>query len=377
MTRRRTLASLPSAGRDRPVTALLASARGGRNTRKALDLVLAGTPADVIDLARLDIGMYEYGRRSRHDDFLPLVDRLLDEPLWLLATPVYWYTMSGHLKVLFDRFGELLTVSKRRGKRLRGKDVAVVACGTDPRLPEGFEAPFRQTCDYLGMRYLGAFYVQFDGDRIVRRGAAREAQAFMSSLASSTGDDQAGQAVSPGPRAGLEKPGPRRQREFLDAVARSRRLHGRFVSPPATEAAYRKWLSRMGGKAYESRFVVDAASGALAGVINLSEIVRGAFQSGYLGYYAFAPHAGRGLMTGGMRQVIDRAFGELGLHRVEANIQSDNVASIALVRRLGFRREGYSPRYLKINGRWRDHERWALLREDWRPRQRPGSRGKE
>lgn len=63
-----------------------------------------------------------------------------------------------------------------------------------------------------------------------------------------------------------------------------------------------------------------------------------------------------------MSVVIRRAFGELKLHRLEANIQPGNVASIALVRACGFALEGYSPRYLKIGGRWRDHERWALLR---------------
>jgi ribosomal-protein-alanine N-acetyltransferase len=101
-------------------------------------------------------------------------------------------------------------------------------------------------------------------------------------------------------------------------------------------------------------------------VINVSEIVRGAFQSAYLGYYAFVPHAGRGHMTEGLALALRWAFGTLHLHRVEANIQPDNEASRALVRRLGFRREGFSPRYLKIGGRWRDHERWALVAEDWR-----------
>lgn len=59
------------------------------------------------------------------------------------------------------------------------------------------------------------------------------------------------------------------------------------------------------------------------------------------------------------------AFGELDLHRLEANIQPDNERSIRLVVRLGCRREGYSPRYVKVAGKWRDHERWALLAEDW------------
>jgi ribosomal-protein-alanine N-acetyltransferase len=72
-------------------------------------------------------------------------------------------------------------------------------------------------------------------------------------------------------------------------------------------------------------------------------------------------------MTGALQLALRHAFRTLKLHRVEANIEPGNEASIALVRRAGFTREGFSQRYLKLGGRWRDHERWALLREDWRP----------
>jgi len=98
----------------------------------------------------------------------------------------------------------------------------------------------------------------------------------------------------------------------------------------------------------------------LVGVIVLSNIVRGPFQSGYLGYYAFSGFERQGLMAEGLRAVVRHAFRKLKLHRLEANIQPANAASIALARSCSFVKEGYSPRYLKIGGRWRDHERWAI-----------------
>jgi ribosomal-protein-alanine N-acetyltransferase len=116
---------------------------------------------------------------------------------------------------------------------------------------------------------------------------------------------------------------------------------------------------------------VSAVTNELAGVININEIVRYAEQSGRLGYYAFAPLAGRGLMREGLAHVIDIAFRELKLHRLEANVQASNRRSISLLEGLGFRREGTARGYLKIGNRWRDHERWALLKEDW-PQSRSG-----
>jgi ribosomal-protein-alanine N-acetyltransferase len=102
-------------------------------------------------------------------------------------------------------------------------------------------------------------------------------------------------------------------------------------------------------------------SGAIVGVVNVTNVVMGLFRSAYLGYYAFAAHQGQGLMREGLQAVVRHAFGQLKLHRLEANIQPGNAPSIALVKACGFRKEGYSPRYLKIAGRWRDHERWAIV----------------
>jgi ribosomal-protein-alanine N-acetyltransferase len=163
----------------------------------------------------------------------------------------------------------------------------------------------------------------------------------------------------------LERPSLRRQRQFLAAVRRSRGLHGRWVAPPASAPAYRAYLARARRPNQAVFFVIHRATNTLAGVVNVSEIVRGNFQSAYLGYYAFAPHAGHGLMKAGLALVLDAAFGRLRLHRVEANIQPDNAASAALARALGFRLEGRSPRYLKVARAWRDHDRWALLADEW------------
>ena len=167
-------------------------------------------------------------------------------------------------------------------------------------------------------------------------------------------------------RVHLERPTARRERDFLAAALRSRALHRGFVAPPASPSEYRDYLRRSRRDEQSSYFVVEPESGALAGVINLNDIVRYSEQSARLGYYAFTPLARAGLMRAGLVLVIGIAFRELGLHRLEANIQRSNVRSIALVEGLGFAREGTARGFLKIGNRWRDHERWALLKEDWR-----------
>lgn len=159
----------------------------------------------------------------------------------------------------------------------------------------------------------------------------------------------------------LRAPQPDDETAFLARTRASTRLHHPWTQPPRTPEQYRDWLQRAGSDNHCVRLACLRDDGALAGAFIISQIVRGPFRSAYLGYYAFEPFAGQGLMAEGLRALLRHAFGPLKLHRLEANIQPANHASIALVRACGFQREGYSPRYLKIAGRWRDHERWAAL----------------
>ena len=155
---------------------------------------------------------------------------------------------------------------------------------------------------------------------------------------------------------------------FIALAKRSRRFHAGLVSPARDAAGFARLIAASRRDDYELFLLVRREDEALLGAIAISQIFRFAFQSAYLGYWIGAPYAGQGYMKEGVALVLGEAFGRLKLHRLEANIQPQNTPSIRLVRSLGFRLEGYSPRYLKIGGRWRDHERWAILREEWKGR---------
>jgi [ribosomal protein S5]-alanine N-acetyltransferase len=149
--------------------------------------------------------------------------------------------------------------------------------------------------------------------------------------------------------------------EFIAAAAASQRLHASWVSPPTTSAAFQERLRRLRPPKDFAFSIRRRDTGELVGYVDVTNIVRGLFLSAYVSYYAFQGHERQGLMTEGLSLVVRYAFDELGLHRIEANIQPGNAASIGLVKACGFSKEGYSPKYLKIRGRWRDHERWAKL----------------
>ncbi|MEV7425342.1 GNAT family protein [Streptomyces sp. NPDC091212] len=158
-----------------------------------------------------------------------------------------------------------------------------------------------------------------------------------------------------------------RQADAEEFTARAREsvdLHAPWLPLPRDAEAYAAYAGRLiEDPARAGHLVCAADDGAIAGFININNIVHGAFRCGALGYGAFAHAAGRGLMGEGLGLVLAHAFGPLGLHRLEANIQPGNTRSLCLVRRAGFRREGYSPEFLHIDGAWRGHERWAITSE--------------
>jgi ribosomal-protein-alanine N-acetyltransferase len=143
----------------------------------------------------------------------------------------------------------------------------------------------------------------------------------------------------------------------------NRDYHAPWVQPPLDQVAFDRFYAAIAAGRTVS-MIGHMPDGAIIGVLNFSEIIRGNFLSCYLGYYGMAAFAGRGLMSLCLRAGLIHMREAIGLHRVEANIQPDNHRSRALVERLGFRREGFSPGYLFIDGAWRDHERWAVLLED-------------
>lgn len=141
----------------------------------------------------------------------------------------------------------------------------------------------------------------------------------------------------------------------------NREFHAPWTAPFVDQSGFEKWFASCASDRHIGLVVRALHSNTIIGAVNITEIVRGCFQSGYLGYYGTASHARKGWMTQALRIAAHHAFHEYGLHRLEANIQPGNTASIALVRRVGFLQEGLSPRYLHIDGAWRDHQRWALL----------------
>ncbi len=151
---------------------------------------------------------------------------------------------------------------------------------------------------------------------------------------------------------------------FLEAMLRSEAFHHPWVKPPVSSEVFQDYYLKY-QKLNNVCYLVCNELDDIVGVFNISEIILGVFKSAYLGYFAVQGYENKGYMSQGLKLVLEQVFTQHGLHRLEANIQPNNLQSIYLAQNNGFQKEGYSPRYLKIDDEWKDHERWAITYEDW------------
>lgn len=151
---------------------------------------------------------------------------------------------------------------------------------------------------------------------------------------------------------------------FTKAMQASQDLHHPWVTAPQDEDSYQSYCQRF-NKDSQASYLLLGEDKQLVGVFHLSEIVRGCFQNAYLSYFVVSTFAGQGLMSAGLKLLLKEAFEIQLLHRLEANVQPENLSSVNLIKANGFRLEGFSPKYLYIDGEWRDHQRYAITREEW------------
>ncbi|KIQ21287.1 MULTISPECIES: flavodoxin family protein [Flavobacterium] len=135
---------------------ILGSSRKNGNTTKIVDEISKEHGIEVINLSDFNISYYDYESKNREDDFFPLIKGIIENyDTLIFATPIYWYNMSGIMKVFFDRFSDLIRIEKETGRKLRGKKIGVISNSHDDEIEESFYIPFKKSADYLGMEYLG------------------------------------------------------------------------------------------------------------------------------------------------------------------------------------------------------------------------------
>ena len=144
-----------------------------------------------------------------------------------------------------------------------------------------------------------------------------------------------------------------------------------WPSDVLTRPSFRRRLKRYARDVRDdvgySFFVFRRGDGALVGGVNLSHVHRGVSQSCSMGYWMGENYARQGLMTDAVKAVVSFSFEELGLHRIEAACVPENIPSRDLLRKIGFKEEGYARKYLRINGKWQDHLLFAWLSSDRGP----------
>jgi multimeric flavodoxin WrbA len=140
------------------------SSRSNGNTNKIVQILQGYLECDLIDLSKYNISQYDYENGNQDDDFLAIMKKIVAYDLIIFATPVYWYSMSGIMKTFFDRITDCLKIEKETGRKLRGKNMAAISCGSDNFENEGFFIPFEKSAGYLGMNYLGNIHTWIEED---------------------------------------------------------------------------------------------------------------------------------------------------------------------------------------------------------------------
>lgn len=134
---------------------VIGSARSKGHTKIVVDQLAQHLSAAIVDLKDYKIAPYNYDNDYSEDDFLPLIDHILEYDLIILASPIYWYSMSGLMKTFLDRITDLLHYHENRSNTLKSKSLAALSCGSEEKETEGYFKPFELTAEYLGMRYCG------------------------------------------------------------------------------------------------------------------------------------------------------------------------------------------------------------------------------
>ncbi|MDO5977573.1 flavodoxin family protein [Flavivirga spongiicola] len=143
------------------------SSRSHGDTSKIVNYIATNNNIDVVDLYTKNIGHYDYDYKNEGDDFIGLITHIVETyDTIIFATPVYWYSMSGILKVFFDRISDLIRIHKDTGRKLRGKNMAMISCSNHDDLKKGFSMPFVESANYLSMLYLGDIHTYIESDTI-------------------------------------------------------------------------------------------------------------------------------------------------------------------------------------------------------------------
>ena len=171
--------------------------------------------------------------------------------------------------------------------------------------------------------------------------------------------------VASSERVELQIPAPAHKKTFIDFVRRNKEFHEPWVYVSGDPKFFDQYLRRIKMGQLLGFFIFTKDEGEFVGVINMNSIRLDPFGSATLGYYADEKHAGKGYMKEAIRMVLDHGFNKIGLIRVEVNVQPGNEASIALVKSTGFTKEGFSRKFLKIGTEYKDHERWAMIADDF------------